>query len=276
MSLIYTYSEDNTQLTLSDTDYEGFTAGIDSVFIDGILQDTESKEIALKAFDSGIALNNLQNSMVTKVICDNVWMNGIHARTDHNITSAVGAQIVARLEDQFSNDHDWCAHDINLVSEFEPNRPPYANPSISWYNFETTSDALRAEYGLTYSSNHYKPWYGIKFDKVTAEQTLKVVLEKEALDITYYTDGTLPEPVGAGSFVARLHNIDGTVSEYCDYYIITSARHIKEWCDASGHTFPYDYDNTILRDKVWIWGIVFHYDTGVVSHVKAYERNRTE
>ena len=77
---------------------------------------------------------------------------------------------------------------------------------------------------------------------------------------------------GDNGFLAFIHSADGTVSEHTDFYITTSDVHIKEFCDENELTFPYDYSDKAIRDKIWIWGLVFNRNTGVFSHVKAYQR----
>ena len=64
----------------------------------------------------------------------------------------------------------------------------------------------------------------------------------------------------------------GNIDVNADYYICCSDVHIKEFCDANSLTFPYDYSDKSLRDKIWTWGVVFNRTTGEPTHVKAYER----
>lgn len=271
MAETWTYLNDNELIQYEHSEYPNFVANISPIYDENGLNDARSKHAAKMAFHGSVAdLNMIPKRNDMSDMTDKVWMNGSLVRTDYNIATTEGQRIKGILDTRFPG-RTYDAHALNLVSEFQANRPPYVNDSISWYNFEEPSKELKTQYGLNYTRFRYQPWYGLKFDLTTEEISLKVVLWRDQLPGAY--DDNLPEDPRGDSFVARIHDSSGNVSPWCDYYINTSDIHIKEWCDEHGLTFPYDYDNKTIRDKVWIWGIVFNFDTGEVTHVKAYERN---
>ena len=261
---------DFSSLSVGDTLGYSSIDNYSSIIISDLIINTiiSGSELLLESIDQVTGLS-IGTFLVKNIIGGGVEIISVNVADADNFTSAYSNLMV--FYNFIVNSNNSLNFSSNLVSEFQANRPPYVNDSISWYNFEEPSKELKAQYGLNYTRFRYQPWYGLKFDLTTEEISLKVVLWRDQLPGAY--DDNLPEDPRGDSFVARIHDSSGNVSPWCDYYINTSDIHIKEWCDEHGLTFPYDYDNKTIRDKVWIWGIVFNFDTGEVTHVKAYERN---
>lgn len=275
MSETYEYIEDNTAIKYTNSEYPGRST---YVYVDDHTADTDNKLHVKHAFHQNIG-NTVQGSIAFKSnVEDGLWMNGSLVRTDYNIASTEGQRIKAILDNKFPG-RSYDSNSLNLVSEFSPNRPPYTNNSISWYHMDTMPDSVKTDYSLPYTK--YMDWYGMKFDLTTNEVLLKVVLELEdpqAQSLISEAKPNFPRldsRSSENSYIALIHESDGTVTDQVDFFLCCSDIFIKEFCDANSLTFPYDYSNKTLRDKIWTWGIVFNRTTGNPIHVKAYERTFT-
>ena len=277
MSESYEYIDSNKRLRYTNSEYPGVVSEVYVFEDETINNDKANKLQARAAFENYIT--NLQITKPLENITDKVWMNGSLARTDYSITSTDGQRIKGILDTNFSG-RNYARDNRNLVSEFTPNREPYENNSVSWYDMQAIPDSLKTQYSVNY--NEYTDWYGMKFDLTTNRILLKVVIE-------------LDDPVAQGliekarpnfptqerevwnktlqiNYIALIHEPDGTVTNQVDFFLNCSDIRIKEFCDANSLTFPYDYSDKSLRDRIWTWGIVFNRTTGAPIHVKAYER----
>ena len=264
----------NNEIKYTNTEYPGLAV---VVKIDDISHDEDNKKHVKHAFHQHMGLINQELPFTTNIV-DKLWMNGSMVRADYNISSTEGQRIKSILDNNFPG-RFYDSNALNLVSEFSPNRPPYVNNSISWYHMENMPDDVKNDYSLPYTK--YMNWYGMKFDRTTDAILLKAILEIEdpqaqsliakAKPNFPRLDSRTPE----NSYIALIHNSDGTVTDQVDFFLNCSDVFIKEFCDANSLTFPYDYSDKNLRDRIWTWGIVFNRRTGEPTHVKAYERTYT-
>lgn len=236
--------------------------------------ETISKKRVKQKFHTYIGVQKQGDIAFTANVEDSLWMGGSKIRTDYNIASTEGQRIKGILDSRFSG-RAYDGTSLNLVSEFTPNRPPYVNNSISWYDMQAMSDSLKTSYSCSYTK--YMDWYGMKFDLTTDNILLKVVVSAEdSLAKSMTANANIPKfknRIGEDhSYFAFIHDSSGNIDVNADYYICCSDIHIKEFCDANSLTFPYDYSDKSLRDKIWTWGVVFNRTTGEPTHVKAYER----
>lgn len=277
MSESYEYIDNNKRLRYTNSEYPGVVSEVYVFEDETINNDKANKLQARAAFDSYIT--SLQITKPLENITDKVWMNGSLARTDYSITSTDGQRIKGILDTNFSGTN-YARDNRNLVSEFTPNREPYQNNSVSWYDMQAIPDSLKTQYSVNY--NDYTDWYGMKFDLTTNKILLKVVIElddpvaQELIEKTRPNFPTQEREVWNKTlqvnYIALIHEPDGTVTNQVDFFLNCSDIRIKEFCDANSLTFPYDYSDKSLRDRIWTWGIVFNRTTGAPIHVKAYER----
>ena len=277
MSESYEYIDNNKRLRYTNSEYPGVVSEVYVFEDETINNDKANKLQARAAFDSYIT--SLQITKPLENITDKVWMNGSLARTDYSITSTDGQRIKGILDTNFSGTN-YARDNRNLVSEFTPNREPYQNNSVSWYDMQAIPDSLKTQYSVNY--NDYTDWYGMKFDLTTNKILLKVVIElddpvaQELIEKTRPNFPTQEREVWNKTlqvnYIALIHEPDGTVTNQVDFFLNCSDIRIKEFCDANSLTFPYDYSDKSLRDRIWTWGIVFNRTTGAPTHVKAYER----
>ena len=277
MSESYEYIDNNKRLKYTNSEYPGVVSEV-YVFEDETINNDKANKLQAKAaFENYIT--NLQITKPLENITDKVWMNGSLARTDHSITSTDGQRIKGILDTNFSG-RNYARDNRNLVSEFTPNREPYENHSVSWYDMQAIPDSLKTQYSVNY--NEYTDWYGMKFDLTTNRILLKVVIElddpvaQELIEKAKPNFPTQEREVWNKTlqinYIALIHEPDGTVTNQVDFFLNCSDIRIKEFCDANSLTFPYDYSDKSLRDRIWTWGIVFNRTTGAPIHVKAYER----
>ena len=277
MSESYEYIDNNKRLRYTNSEYPGVVSEVYVFEDETINNDKANKLQARAAFNSYIT--SLQITKPLENITDKVWMNGSLARTDYSITSTDGQRIKGILDTNFSGTN-YARDNRNLVSEFTPNREPYQNNSVSWYDMQAIPDSLKTQYSVNY--NDYTDWYGMKFDLTTNKILLKVVIElddpvaQELIEKTRPNFPTQEREVWNKTlqvnYIALIHEPDGTVTNQVDFFLNCSDIRIKEFCDANSLTFPYDYSDKSLRDRIWTWGIVFNRTTGAPIHVKAYER----
>ena len=277
MSESYEYIDNNKRLRYTNSEYPGVVSEVYVFEDETINNDKANKLQARAAFDSYIT--SLQITKPLENITDKVWMNGSLARTDYSITSTEGQRIKGILDTNFPGTN-YARDNRNLVSEFTPNREPYQNNSVSWYDMQAIPDSLKTQYSVNY--NEYTDWYGMKFDLTTNKILLKVVIELDDPVAQELIEKARPNfPVQERevwnktlqiNYIALIHEPDGTVTNQVDFFLNCSDVRIKEFCDANSLTFPYDYSDKSLRDRIWTWGIVFNRTTGAPIHVKAYER----
>lgn len=269
MSENYEYINNNTEIKYTNTEYPDFYITVEA---DGA-DDADNKLKVKHIFHERVAYYNPMQE--TMNICDKVWMEGQHVRSDYYSTVEESKELVNTLNTKFPGTN-YQKYGKNLISKFNPKRKPYNNTSISWYSMEEIPDNLKEKYKCNYSK--YMTWYGLKFDLTTNKVLLKAVVDIEDIIAEHYLKNIyiklprLDTRAVDGAFLAFLHYEDGRVSSYGDLYLRCSDIFIKEFCDLNNLKFPYDYSNKNIRDNVWIWGIVFDRITGEFKHVKAYER----
>ena len=213
--------------------------------------------------------------MTSKVI-DDVYMSGSIGRKDYSVTTDEGIAIVEKLEALWPGFiPNYRANVNNLVSEFTALRAPYVNPSISYYDMEEPSSALRTTYSLPYET--YKNWYGLKFDTVTTEVLIKVVISKEEMlrahpEICNAIEASIP--IYGNHFFALIYNSDGELDPNIDVYFNTYYEIAKGWIDSLGLTMP--YTDRSLDPKIAFWAGVYNTTTANFVHAKAYIRNYIE
>jgi hypothetical protein len=144
-------------------------------------------------------------------------------------------------------------------------RPPYDNPSISWYEMKAPPATMLGQYGAA-GYRSYMDWYGLKFDLVSREIMLKVVLGADC-----FLDQALPHLPRGAKFYARIHRFGGSVSPEVDCYVLSDRDVMKAYCQAVGHPWPYADDTA---GSVWLYGVTFNIETGQIEVVKAYERTQ--
>ena len=208
---------------------------------------------------------------------DDTWMDGNFRPQNYSVGTTQGQAIVAKLEADWGSEvPNYSAHATNLVAEGAPDRLPYVNDWISWYNMEQPSTAIKTAYNLTYST--YYNWYALKFDKTTKEVMAKIVISNDEFVSKYGEPdlGSVSLPAwfkkDNGRYFARIHKKDGTYDTHYDIYIHAPIALMKEWTDANSLTFPYDTSSVDLKNNLHSWGITVKEDTKEIKHVKAYAR----
>ncbi len=242
------------------------------------VDETKSEKKALSKYHLTIGSVNSQLKRVSTIdvsqVMDTTYMGGNAARVDYSVSTTQGQAIVAKIQATWPNEVASFDNDKNLVSEYTAQRPPYSNDSISFYNFEKPSNAIKARFHAHY--DEYLPWYGLKFDTVTEAVLAKIVIsdkEMKNTDITSWQKihDLLPEWLSY-TFFAKIHDKDGNVNENVDVYFQADATIVKEWCTANSYTFPYDTDDDTIEPTLFVWGCVFNTTSKEITHVKAYAR----
>lgn len=226
-----------------------------------------AEKIGTEVIDQYVARRNIE--MVTTQIAtgtpirDRLYVGGEIMRDDFTISSPQAAPILADLEQAFPGVADYRSNPANLIGRYDAYRPPYENPSISWYEMAPPPASLLDQYGAGgYPS--YMDWYGLKFDLVTREILLKVVLGADC-----FTDLALPPLPRGARFFARIHRSDGTAAPDVDCYVMANHDVMRGYCQFVGHPEPYPDESP---DSVWLYGVTFSIDTRQIEVVKAYER----
>ena len=207
------------------------------------------------------ALKNFKESQVR----DDVYVNTSIVRQDYSLGTPAGATILAELEAAFPDYADFSRSNLNIIGKYDGYREPYQNASISWYDFGNyPSEALQLHFSTSYLNSTLRHWYGLKFDLVTKEVMLKVVLST-------YEDPKPSLPVG-DTFYAVTHSRDGTLNKWVDAYVFATPKRIREFCADNSLTYPLPPTTHTDCDVVWCWGFVFNKDTLAYGPVKAYAR----
>lgn len=208
-----------------------------------------------------VALENFKESQVR----DDVYVNGSIVRQDHTVGSTEGLEILDELQAAFPDYRIFDRSQYNIIGKYDGYREPYANLSISWYDFEVKpSESLLLAFNTSYPISNLKNWYGLKFDLVTSEVLLKVVIKE------YNEDHPLL-PTGE-TFYAVTHAQDGSSSDWIDAYVYATPKRIREFCADNGLSYPLPPSTHTECDVVWCWGFVFNKQTMEYGAVKAYAR----
>ena len=212
-----------------------------------------------------LALKKFKDSQVR----DDVYVNKELVRQDHSLGTSEGAVILEELEEAFPDYVNFARSELNIVGKYEGYREPYQNASISWYDFGNyPSEALQLRFNTSYLNSNLKQWYGLKFDLVTNEVMLKVVIDN-------YDEPKPSLPVGE-VFYAITHQQDGASSEWIDAYVYATPKRIREFCTDNGLAYPLNDTTHLDCDVVWCWGFIFHKDTLEYGAVKAYARHNVK
>lgn len=247
------------------------------VFTDGTTNRAYTKKLLIDSYEKQFgqikAYQDLAVTNLGKSIRDDVYMAGSVARSDYSIDTDEGSAIVDKLEASWSDFiPDYKSHSTNFVSEFNPLRLPYTNSSISFYDMEEPSDALKTHFGLDYSS--YMNFYGLKFDKTTSDVLMKVMINSQEMydahpELCQKIDNIIPT---LGShFFGLIYNSDGELTPLIDVYFTVGYDIVEEWLEGTGLSIPYT-DKSLTANLVF-WGGVYNIEQDKITHVKAYIRN---
>ena len=242
------------------------------------LNKSENKALIMYQENLGIIKSQLEYLNTVTDAHDVTYMNGGLARHDYAVGTTEGQAIVAKLEETWPDEvSSYTTYSKNLVAEYLILRPPYTNNTISFYNFEEPSDAIKTTFNATYEQ--YKPWYGLKFDTVTESVLAKFVIpakEMERVDPTVYNAVSNHLPISSYHFYARIHDKSNNVNENIDVYFMADPVFVGAWCTENSYIFPYDITDLTIAPKLLIWGCVYNTVSGEITHVKAYTREEAD
>lgn len=281
MPFTYTHTENLESPTGHTT-----TLSIDNITIespsevndDTTLNTTASESKVLKLYHENFGGIKSQIDVASEVnennVLDKTYMGGSLAREDYSVGTTAGQAIVAKLQATWPDEiSSYTTYSKNLVAEYTAQRPPYTNDSISFYNFEEPSDAIKTTFNASYQQ--YMSWYGLKFDKVTEDVLAKFVIpaeEMERIDPTTYGEVSGGLPLGSYHFYARIHDKSNNINENIDVYFLSDANIVQDWCTENSYTFPYNVSDGSIKPKLMIWGCVYNTTTNTFTHIKAYTR----
>lgn len=210
-------------------------------------------------------LNNALTKINNSQFKDDVYVNKSVVRQDYTIGTSQGAAILNELQTAFPDYADFDRNNANLVGKYDGYREPYQNASISWYDVGVMpSEQLQLSFNTSYPNSNMLSWYGLKFDLVTEDVLLKVVLKNY--------DGNKPELPFGDCFYAITHSKNGTLSSWIDVYVYATPKRISEFCADKGLDYPLPQTTHTDCDVVWCWGFVFNKDTLEYGPLKAYAR----
>lgn len=249
--------EDFPELNLAVLNKEG-------LYMEVPIKADESEEELQEQIDMTI-LSVALESFYESQIRDDMYCNTSIARQDYSLLTPEGQVILAELKKEFPDYDDYERSSFNIVGKYDGYREPYTNPSISFYNFDTMiSEAMLLNFGTSYPTENLKNWYGLKFDLVTKEVLLKVVIKEY--------DGNKPDLPEGQAFYAITHKEDGTTGDLIDAYVYATPQRIRKFCEAKGLTYPLPPTEHKDCDVVWCWGFVFDKNTLEYGPVKGYAR----
>ena len=244
------------------------------------LNKSENKALIVYQENLGIIKSQLEyiGTVTESAARDDIYMNGVLARHDYAVGTTQGQAIVAKLEETWADEvSSYTTHSKNSVAEYLILRPPYTNNTISFYNFEEPSDAIKTTFNATYEQ--YNHWYGLKFDTVTESVLAKFVIpeqEMERVDPTVYNAVSNHLPISSYHFYARIHDKSNNVNENIDVYFMADPVFVGAWCTENSYIFPYDITDLTIAPKLLIWGCVYNTVSGEITHVKAYTREEAD
>lgn len=246
-----------------DQDYATFSKR--NFYIEVPIEEDENEEAIQAKLDNAFLSATLKG-IVKSEIHDVVHCRGEVVRNDYTVRTAKGLAIVAKLQEQFPDYADWFRSKYNVIGEYSGYREPYANPSISWYDFEVKPSASLMEmFNVSQPESNLKEWYGLKFDLVTKEVLFKVVVEELGFES--------PELPRGIKFYALTHDMGGAASEWVDSYIYATENTMREWCLSKGLQYPLPSEKEVEEGFIWIWGVVFNSKTQEYGPVKSYTRH---
>lgn len=284
MTITYTHTQDSSSPTGSLTKMVhsdgSILEGPSLLNADGTVDESRSEKKLLTQHEFFILVESQGayfESIDSSNVIDKTYMNGVQIRTDYSVGSTQGQELVGELEESWPDEvPSYSNNPMNLVAKYTATRPPYdSNPSISFYSWDAATPELLESFGANY--NEYIDWYGLKFDTVTQDVLLKAVipaLEMDRVDSDAYHKILDLLPANNFTFFARVHDKDGNVNENVDVYFQAIPNTVKEWCENEGHALPFDFDDSSITDKLFIWGCVYNKVSGEITHVKGYTREQ--
>ena len=215
---------------------------------------------------------NLQPDF-TQNFRDDVYMAGEIKRVDYSCDRSEALTQINRLVAAFPEYtvEGLTSNSQNVIGEYGNYRPPYPDNCISFYDFSTTSAETLSAYGCTTDTygDDLLQWHGIKHDLTAGTKQAKFVFSQN--HGTYLTNQPTELPTNRSVFWARIHNADGSVSQWVDTYVISTINYMRDWCADVGKPFPLPDSVT---DQPWCFGIVHDDTNGAIECVKAYVRHR--
>lgn len=247
------------------------------VYTDGQMNRAHTKKLLVNSYETQFgqikAYHDLATANLSKSIREDVYMAGSIARSDYSIDTDEGNAIVDKLEASWPDFiPDYKSHSTNFVSEFNPIRLPYTNSSISFYNMEEPSEALKTHFGLDYNS--YMNFYGLKFNKTTSDVLMKVMINQHEMydahpELCQKIDNIIPT---LGShFFGLIYNSDGELTPLIDVYFTVGYDIVEEWLEGTDLSIP--YTDKSLTSNLIFWGGVYNIEQDKITHIKAYIRN---
>jgi len=276
-----TYTLEENQAIVIDSDYAGVTHYIPRKGNpDRLLMQRAQRYLQSHFATQNIVLN-------TNNMRDDVYMGGVLGRSDYSIGSTQGQEIKAKLEADWADEvSDYESNPLNLVSEYGADREPYVNDSISWYCFDAMPSSIVSDFGLSSNSDHFREWWGLKFDKVTKAVLCKAVYNWPGFLANKRDDMVIPflpdwlwnldterrvdhNDGDVNLYVAMIHDKDENIDEHYDIYFQAPQNLVKEFCDANSISFIHNGD---ITDNIMQYGFTVKGTTGEIKYVKTYTR----
>lgn len=231
---------------------------------------TGQEESEIQEQINNILISSIIDPMVPKTCVDVVYVNKEVVRRDYSIRTDEGSLVIDKLETEFPNFvPDYRRAKNNAVAEYGAYREPYANSSLSFYDFQIyMPEAIQEKFNVSYTQEEMKTWYGLKFDLVTREVLLKAVLLDFEGDKPLLPKG---HPIYK-NYYAITHAQDGTSSDWVDAYVFSTKHQMKEFCASQGLDYPLPDEIDPGCVAIWNWGFVFNTKTLEYGPVKAYAR----
>ena len=204
---------------------------------------------------------------------DDVYMDGEIKRVDYSCDREEALVQVNRLVAAFSEYtvDGLTSNAQNVIGEYGNYRPPYPDNCISFYDFVTPNNETLVAYGCTADTYGLDllQWHGIKHDLTAGTKQAKFLFTQN--HGSYLSNQPSELPTNRSVFWARIHNTDGSISQWVDTYVISTNNYMREWCAGIGKPFPLPDGVT---DQPWCFGIVHDDTNGDIECVKAYVRHR--
>ena len=238
--------------------------------------EAEIQNLLKEYFEDRKAQNIYETNLApdfTENFRDDVYMAGEIKRVDYSCDRSEALTQINRLVAAFPEYtvEGLTANSQNVIGEYGNYRPPYPDNCISFYDFSTPSAETLAAYGCTTDTygDDLLQWHGIKHDLTAGTKQAKFVFSQN--HGTYLANPPAQLPPNRTAFYARIHNTDGSVSQWVDTYVISTNNYMRDWCADVGKPFPLPDSVT---DQPWCFGIVHDDTNGAIECVKAYVRHR--
>lgn len=201
---------------------------------------------------------NTDGTIRRKPFKETLWVNNEVYREAISVVTQSGKSILNELKQKFP-DCEAGDNPLECIGHTPAGvRPPYDNPTISWYTWKHPPQNVLDDYKV--SETEFFTWYGKKFDMTTGQ---------EALKITHV--GPAPQPVGLPSGArhgyGKIYYKDGSCESVIDYYVECTEGEFRQFTDAHNKTFPL---NDPSQHDVLGYGVVYDINTLDILLVKAY------